>query len=214
MKKSRDITRTAEAAERLLKRPEVTAHQKRILENYRRHVLLEVAGRWPEIFVPEMTVENPRYVVNRTHQRTVLEGAEAVKDFYADQAKDGGHVTVIEHEDLAVADWGIATEVTLNKYVPGWVVRRKGFDEVQGEPVEDSAPYCITSRTAMIWPYNERAQLVGEHLYEDATTLRIERLETDEDQISAEEAEEMLRPHIEPLGTHADWSELGIESNV
>lgn len=206
--KNRDITKTAEAAEKLLKRPEITPHQKRILENYRRHVLLEVAGRWPEIFVPEMTVEDPVYVVNRSHQRTVLEGKKAVQDFYADQAKDGGHVTVIEHENLAVADWGIATEVTLNKYVPGWVVKRKGFDEVDGKPVEDTAPYCISSRTAMIWPYNEKAQLVGEHLYEDATSLKIERLETDKDQISAEEADELLRPFIEPLGTHADWTGL------
>lgn len=204
----RDITKAAEAAEKLLKRPEITPHQRRILENYRRHVLLEVAGRWEEIFVPEMTVESPLYVVNRTHQRTVLDGRGPVREFYADQAKDGGHVTVIEDENLAVADWGIATEVTLNKYVPGWVVRRKGFEEVDGQPVEDSAPYCITSRTAMIWPYNERAQLVGEHLYEDATTLKIERMDSHENDITGEEAAKLLEPYIEPLGTHADWSEL------
>ncbi len=33
--------------------------------------------------------------------------------------------------------------------------------------------YHVYSRQAFIWPYDERARLVGEHLYEDKTSLRI-----------------------------------------
>jgi DNA polymerase III psi subunit len=38
----------------------------------------------------------------------------------------------------------------------------------------------VHSRQAFIWPYDERARLVGEHLYEDKTSLRIEEVDHSE----------------------------------
>lgn len=35
-------------------------------------------------------------------------------------------------------------------------------------------------RRAFIWRYDERARLVGEHLYEDKTSLRIEEVDRSE----------------------------------
>jgi DNA polymerase III psi subunit len=40
--------------------------------------------------------------------------------------------------------------------------------------------YHVCSRQAFIWPYDERARLVGEHLYEDKTSLRIEEVDRSE----------------------------------
>ena len=38
----------------------------------------------------------------------------------------------------------------------------------------------MSSRQAFIWPYDERARLAGEHLYEDKTSLRIEEVDASE----------------------------------
>jgi hypothetical protein len=40
--------------------------------------------------------------------------------------------------------------------------------------------YHVSSRQAFIWPYDDRARLAGEHLYEDKTSLVIEEVSPDE----------------------------------
>ena len=40
--------------------------------------------------------------------------------------------------------------------------------------------YHVYSRQAFIWLYDERARLMGEHLYEDKTSLRIEEVDASE----------------------------------
>jgi hypothetical protein len=44
----------------------------------------------------------------------------------------------------------------------------------------DDALFHVSSRQAFIWPYDDRARLAGEHLYEDKTSLRIEEVEPSE----------------------------------
>jgi hypothetical protein len=57
-------------------------HRRAILENYRRHVYLEVSGRIDEILSPEMTVEHPRYRISWAGKVRVLDGIDAVRAFY------------------------------------------------------------------------------------------------------------------------------------
>ena len=59
----KDIAVTISAADRLLETTTDPLHRQ-ILENYRRHAILEVCGLWEEIFTPEMTVEHPLYCFN------------------------------------------------------------------------------------------------------------------------------------------------------
>ena len=40
--------------------------------------------------------------------------------------------------------------------------------------------YHASSRQAFIWPYDSQARLIGEHLYEDKTSLEIEEVGPDE----------------------------------
>ena len=47
-----------------------------------------------------------------------------------------------------------------------------------GQKVEkDDGLYLVSSRQAFIWPYNDKALLTGEHLYEDKSTLTIEEID-------------------------------------
>ena len=72
-----DIRQLTLAADTLLKTTTEPLHRK-ILNNYRRHAMLEVSGRYEEIFAPDMTVEEPFYrvhtpegqVVARVHAHT------------------------------------------------------------------------------------------------------------------------------------------------
>jgi hypothetical protein len=45
---------------------------------------------------------------------------------------------------------------------------------------KDDALYHVSSRQAFIWPYDGRARLAGEHLYEDKTSLQIEEVDPSE----------------------------------
>jgi len=44
----------------------------------------------------------------------------------------------------------------------------------------DDGLYRVSSRQSFIWPYDERARLIGEHLYEDKTSLEIEEVDPSE----------------------------------
>src|ERR1700761_5396532 len=90
------------------------AHRRAILENYRRHVYLEVSGRIDEILSPEMTVEQPHYRISWAGREVrVLDGKDEVRAFY----EELGHAEAVlwnTDESVAVADWGFAAELTLH----------------------------------------------------------------------------------------------------
>jgi hypothetical protein len=165
------------------------AHRKAILENYRRHVYLEVSGRFDDILSPEMTVEQPHYRISWAGKVTVLDGIKEVRSFY----EGLGHADAVlwnTDETVAVADWGFAAELTLHQLINGEAL------VADGEEVDDpGATYHLASRQAFIWPYDERARLKGEHIYEDVSTRRFEKVAS-ADVISPQRAAELFAPHL------------------
>jgi len=81
------------------------------------------------------------------------------------------------HSDdrLAVEDWGIRDEITFHQLAAGSDLKAVGYDVERTDRL-----YHVYSRQAFIWPYDERARLLGEHLYEDKTSLRIEEVDRSE----------------------------------
>ena len=76
---------------------------------------------------------------------------------------------------LAVADWGICDEITFHQLARGADLKPLGY------PVASATQlYHVASRQAFIWPYDARARLAGEHLYEDKTSVQIEPVEPSE----------------------------------
>lgn len=53
-----------------------------ILLNYRRHGLLEVSQRWPEVMDPSMMVDHPVYRMNEGGTGLLFDGREQVAGFY------------------------------------------------------------------------------------------------------------------------------------
>jgi hypothetical protein len=73
---------------------------------------------------------------------------------------------------IAVADWGVADELTFNLLGLGAIMQAIGY------PVPDADKfYHVQSRQAFIWPYDKNAKLAGEHLYEDKTSLKWEEVD-------------------------------------
>jgi hypothetical protein len=152
----------------LVERTENPLHRAMLL-NFWRHVHLEGAGEFEKIVADDMMVEHPVYRVTWGANPAVIEGKEGVLAFYRSVGD-----AVLWHSDdrLSVADWGICDEITFHQLAAGADLRAIGYD------VPDPARlYHVSSRQAFIWPYDDRARLAGEHLYEDKTSLEIEQVD-------------------------------------
>jgi hypothetical protein len=148
--------------EKLLEQTTNPLHRK-ILLNFWRHVHLEGAGLYDQICSDDMMVANPVYRVTWGANPAVIEGREGVMTFY----NSVGDVVLWNSDDkIAVADWGVADELTFNLLGLGVIMQAIGY------AVPDPHKfYHVQSRQAFVWPYDEHALLAGEHLYEDKTSL-------------------------------------------
>lgn len=146
------------------------------------------------IFAPDMTVEQPLYSLDITGwEGVVLEGAEAVKELYGKMAEDVNTVIVLEDEQLMVSDWGFASEATFNTYLRGRHLLARGIDADDPEGY-----YNLRQRFAMIWPYDDRGRMIGEHVYEAKAFFEVVTLEADE-YVTVEDARARLKPMLRPL---------------
>jgi hypothetical protein len=152
----------------LVERTENPLHRAMLL-NFWRHVHLEGAGEFERIVADDMMVDHPVYRVTWGANPAVIEGKDGVLGFYRSVGD-----AVLWHSDdrLSVADWGICDEITFHQLAAGADLQAIGYD------VPDPARlYHVSSRQAFIWPYDDRARLAGEHLYEDKTSLEVEEVD-------------------------------------
>jgi len=136
-----------------------------MLENFRRHVHLEGSGQFDLITAADMMVDNPVYRVSWGDNPVIIEGKEGVKGFYNAVT---GAVLWNSNDFIAVNDWGVADELTFNQLIKGSDLKNLGY-----QADDDDTWYHLQSRQAFIWPYDDRALLKGENLYEDKTSVSI-----------------------------------------
>ncbi|GAB2633207.1 hypothetical protein ABI214_15140 [Prescottella soli] len=187
-----DVTKTNIAVAQLIEQT-VNPRHLYLLQAYNRHRNLEVAGRWEEIFAPDMTVEEPVYNFN-TFGRTIrLEGADAIKKVYSEWAGTGECIFYVEDERIAVGDNLICTDFVLYQQTPGAALAAEGID------VDPQATYLMKNRQYMNWPYDDQGRLVGEDVWEvDPSTREYIRLDPSEVLTCAQSAP-LLEHLIKPL---------------
>ena len=190
-----DITQTNIAVQRLIETTENPRHLY-LLHAYDRHRNLEMAGRYEEIFAPEMTVDEPVYHFNLLGKCLTLDGAEAVKGVYREWTETAQCVFYSEDEKLAVSDDMIVSTSTLYQQTLGSVLA------ADGAPVDPDAMYLVKSAEHMIWPYDDKGRLLGEDVWEfDETVREIIPLDPTE-VLTVEQARKLLDPLIKPLPSY------------
>ena len=188
-----DITQTNIAVRKLIAVTENPRHRY-LLQGYDRHRNLEHAGRFEEIFAPEMMVANPVYRFNMSGQpQMVLEGREQVEPLYRLWAETDQSIFYNESETIAVGDWMVTSTMVGYQQTLGSALVAGGVE------ADEDAMYLLRGRVAMIWPYDERGRLIGENVWEyDEGEHDLIKLAPDE-VLSTERAAELLAPLIEPL---------------
>jgi hypothetical protein len=143
-----------------------------MLFNFWRHVHLEGSGQYERIVAADMMVDEPVYRVTWGASPAVIKGKEGVLAFY----NSVGEAVLWNSDDrIAVANWGIADELTFHQLARGADLQAIGYE------VDDpDGLYHASSRQAFVWPYDSQARLIGENLYEDKTSLMIEEVSPDE----------------------------------
>jgi hypothetical protein len=188
-----DITKTNIAVQQLIEVTENPRHRY-LLQAYDRHRNLEHAGRYEEIFSPEMTVEHPVYRFNMFGQPPMkLEGREQVEPLYEFWAQTNQSIFYNESETVAVGDYMVVSTMIGYQQTLGSALVAAGLD------ADENAMYLLRGRVAMLWPYDDRGRLVGENVWEyDETEHDVIKLEP-EDVLTTEQARELLDPLILPL---------------
>jgi hypothetical protein len=158
------VHRCMDPVEKLLHTTTKPLHRA-ILENFRRHVHLEGSGQFDKICEPDMMADDPVYRVSWGAHPVVVEGKANVIKFYNSV---GAQVLWNSDDFLAVNDWGVADELTFNQLLKGSDLLRMGY-----KASDPNGYYHLQSRQAFIWPYDEKARLKGENLYEDKTSVTI-----------------------------------------
>ena len=188
-----DITTTNAAIDRLLERTDSARHRY-LLRSFHRHRYLEIAGRYDEIFVPEMMVEDPVYHFNTNRVPLELSGQDAVRRLYALWTHTWECIFYAEDEQLAVGDHLISSNVIAYQQHPGLALAALGFH------IDDlAAHYLHRSRQLMLWAYDDRGRLIGENVWEvDPSSAEVVKLDPD-DVLTPAQARELLDPLIEEL---------------
>lgn len=189
-----DITQTNRAVERLIETTDNPRHLY-LLHAYNRHRYLEMAGRYEEIFAPDMTVEKPVYHFNMLGKSITVEGTEAVKALYAQWSGTAQCIFYSDDEKLAISDDMIVSTSFIYQQTPGSIL---AAEEV---PVDPDATYLVKTAEHMIWPY-DNGLLVGEDVWEyDDTAREIIPLDP-ADVLTVEQSAKLLEPLIKPLPEH------------
>jgi hypothetical protein len=209
-----DVTKLNVAIDRLLEVTDNPRHRF-LLQAYSRHRYLEVAGRYEEIFAPEMMAPEPCYHFHANAVNAKLEGQEAVKSLYRMWAQTNQSIFFTENEQIAVADNFIASVTTVHQqvwgkalalgkvtsYLPGFLsdtILKRVLGQT-GLRADENSMYLYTSTIQMIWPYDDRGRLVGEDVWEpDPDLAKIEKLDP-ADVLTTAESAELLAPLIKPL---------------
>jgi hypothetical protein len=210
-----DITKLNVAIDKLLETTENPRHRF-LLQAYSRHRYLEVAGRYEEIFAPDMMSMDPVYHFHQAGVETVVRGQDQVKSLYRMWAETNQSIFFVEHEEVAVADHFIASVVTSYQQVSAKGLRQGKFlshlpSSIAHKIVEKALSQKAhtandndmllykTVGMQMVWPYDDRGRLIGEDVWEpEPSKAEITKLDP-ADVLTTEQSAKLLAPLIKPL---------------
>ena len=188
-----DIREQNHAVERVLEATQNPRHRY-LLQAYLRHRYLESAGRYEEIFDPQLTVERPVYRFSLISQgRFTLDGREQVEMLYKHWTDTDQCVFYVTDEQVSVGDHLIVGRGTSYQQTLGSELAAAGID------ADPEAMYLVRSQICMVWPYDDQCRLIGEDVWEFDDAERAYFKLDPADVLTAAQAGELLAPFIKPL---------------
>ncbi len=213
--KKLDITQLNASVDRLLAVTENPRHRFMLMA-YARHRALELAGRYPEIFAPDMMAPEATYHFIYGGNNVTLTGHDQIKSLYRMWAQTNQSIFYIEHEEVAVSDHNIYSVSTVYQQVSGKTLRdnkllallpkfigRKLLEHAlakEDHKANDNDMYLYKAKgVQMIWPYDDQCRLLGEDVYEPLEDQH-ELIKIDaKDVMTTARAGKLLAPIIHPL---------------
>jgi len=192
-----------------------------LLLAYARHRLLEVAGRYEELFTPDMMSPLAVYHMNGAGVSVVLDGQQQIRSLYRMWSQTNQTIFYAEDEEVAVTDHYVTSvarvayqqvsgkSLRANKLLaklPKFVARRL-LDSALAEEkhhADDNDMYVQKLYgLQMIWRYDDQGLLLGEDVYEPLAH-RAEYIKLDPSQVmKVATAAQLLGPLIKPLPVYA-----------
>ncbi len=180
--KKLDITQLNASVDRLLAVTDNPRHRFMLMA-YARHRALELAGRYPEIFAPDMMAPEAVYHFIYGGNNIVLTGQDQIKSLYSMWAQTNQSIFYIEKEEVSVSDHYITSVSNVYQQVSGKTLRdnkllailpkfisRKLVDHTlakDNHKADDNDMYLYSAKgVQMIWPYDDQCRLMGEDVYE------------------------------------------------
>jgi hypothetical protein len=222
-----DVTQLNVAIDRLLETTTNPRHRF-LLMAYSRHRYLEVAGRYEEIFAPDMMAMDPHYHFTQAGNDIELRGQDQVKSLYRMWAETNQNIFFIENEEVAVADHFICSVLTFYQQVSGKGLKQGRLLSHLPGPIshhliekalsakgytadlDDTYLYRMVGMQ-MVWPYDDRGRLLGEYQWEpEPSKAEIFKLDP-ADVLTSEQSGKLLAPFIKPLPSY-DEMVLGTKS--
>jgi len=209
-----DVTKLNVAIDRLLETTTNPRHRF-MLQAYSRHRYLEVAGRYEEIFAPDMMSMHPAYVFKAGGNDASLDGQDNIKSLYRFWAETNQSIFFVENEEVAVSDHNIFSVAMMQQQISGKIfkanklmqhlpnaVSHKILEKLlgaKGHKANDNDMYLYRSTIHMVWPYDDQCRLIGEDVYEPyPEKAEVFKLNPG-DVLTTEESAKLLAPLIKPL---------------
>jgi len=139
----------------------VVPRHKAILTTYLLHAGYELVGESERLFMPDMMIEEPYYRIFGLGETALREyrGKPAIKKRFYDDLNQA--IVLVYDETTAVADWGLAMFATVATMMRGEQLA------ATGAPVDDvGATYIAEYFCAERWPFDERARLIAEEVFQ------------------------------------------------
>ena len=192
-----------------------------LLLAYKRHLCLEMSGRYDEVFTPDMMVENPVYNLHALGFNQRLEGIDQIRSLYRMWAETSQCIFFAENLQVAVADNFVAASVTAYQQVwGGSILMSKALSVLpkclskdlllalldrQGLKADPNCMYLYKNVEETIWPYDDRGRLMREDVWEPSPEkAEIIKLEPDE-VVTTAQAAAALAPLIQPLPSFDEY---------
>jgi hypothetical protein len=189
-----DITQNVKYIDELLAVTE-NPLQRRILENYRNHNLLEVGGdAYGCVYNEGMMIDVPEYVISWAGLFFTIKGKDEIyNQLYKPLVEERANVLCTIEEDIILSDKGFASEMLVRQYGTG-----KLFADQTADVLDPDGLYTREIRGLTIFPYDAEGRLIGERAAQFLPGGDITECPPDEF-ITPEETAEKLLPLARPL---------------